>query len=165
MLTDQAVLTVGYDIENTKSGRYKGEVTVDHYGRKIPKHAHGTVNFEQKTSSTKLITDSLISLYDKTVNRELLIRRINISFCKLIPEKEAKSSPMLCTQLDIFTDPEELIQKQNEEKKRLTREKNMQKTLIELKKRFGKNIILRGTNFEEGATARMRNAQIGGHRA
>ena len=165
LVTDQMVLTIGYDVENLQGkNSYRGEVTTDHYGRKIPKHAHGTANLDRQTSSTKLIMDAVMELYDRIVNPDLLVRRINLTACKVVDESDAVTYGT-CEQLDIFTDYAELERKRTEEKAALEREKNMQKAVLELKKKYGKNIILKGMNLEEDATARERNAQIGGHKA
>ena len=166
LVTDQMVLTIGYDVENLQGkSSYRGEVTTDHYGRKIPKHAHGTANLDRQTSSTKLIMDAVMELYDRIVNPDLLVRRINLTACKVVDESEAKQYSGAGEQLDIFTDYAELERKRSEEKAALERERNMQKAVLELKKKYGKNIILKGMNLEENATARERNAQIGGHKA
>ena len=166
LVTDQMVLTIGYDVENLQGkSSYRGEVTTDHYGRKIPKHAHGTANLDRQTSSTKLIMDAVMELYDRIVNPDLLVRRINLTACKVVDESEAKQYSVAGEQLDIFTDYAELERKRTEEKAALQREKNMQKAVLELKKKYGKNIILKGMNLEEDATARERNTQIGGHKA
>ncbi len=166
LVTDQMVLTIGYDVENLQGkSSYRGEVTTDHYGRKIPKHAHGTANLDRQTSSTKLIMDAVMDLYNRIVNPDLLVRRINLTACKVVDESEAKQYSGAGEQLDIFTDYAELERRRSEEKAALEREKNMQKAVLELKKKYGKNIILKGMNLEEDATARERNAQIGGHKA
>lgn len=167
LVTDQMVLTVGYDVDNLRQDqkkRYRGEVTTDRYGRKIPKHAHGTVNLVRKTSSTHLIMEEVLSLYDDIVNEKLMIRRINITANRVIPEADAERETQF-EQLSLFEDAEqEEIRKQQEEQE-LAREKRMQHAVIDIKKKFGKNAILKGMNLEEGATARNRNNQIGGHRA
>lgn len=167
LVTDQMVLTVGYDVDNLRQDqkkRYRGEVTTDRYGRKIPKHAHGTVNLGRKTSSTHLIMEAVLSLYDDIVNEKLLIRRINITANHVIPEADAERETQF-EQLSLFEDvKQEELRKQQEEKE-LAREKRMQHAVIDIKKKFGKNAILKGMNLEEGATARNRNNQIGGHRA
>lgn len=167
LVTDQMVLTVGYDVDNLRQDqkmRYRGEVTTDRYGRKIPKHAHGTVNLGRKTSSTHLIMEAVLSLYDDIVNEKLLIRRINITANHVIPEADAERETQF-EQLSLFEDvKQEELRKQQEEQE-LAREKRMQHAVIDIKKKFGKNAILKGMNLEEGATARNRNNQIGGHRA
>lgn len=162
LITDQIVLTVGYDVENIANG-YNGEVTIDRYGRKIPKHAHGTANLDFPTSSTKLITEAVMKLYDKIVSKKMLVRRITIAACRVIPETQIPAEPP--EQLDLFTDYEALEKARNDEKTALAKEHSLQKAVIGIKKKYGKNAVLKGMNFEEGATARQRNRQIGGHRA
>ena len=168
LVTDQIVLTVGYDIENLKSPDisrgYRGEITTDRYGRKIPKHAQGTENFKY-TSSTKRIVKAVSDLYDRIVDPKLLIRRMNISVNHLIEENSAGSVTGETEQLSFFVDYEKLERERAEEKAALKKEKQMQTAIIDIKKRFGKNAILKGMNLEEGATAKDRNAQIGGHKA
>ncbi len=168
LVTDQIVLTVGYDVENLtnpgKSSQYKGEITTDRYGRKVPKHAHGTTNLNRQTSSTQLILKAVLELYDNIVDKNLLVRRINISANRVV-EESAVSKKDSFEQLDLFTDYKELEKKQAEEEAVLAREKKMQKAVLDIKKKFGKNAILKGMNLEEGATAKDRNSQIGGHRA
>lgn len=155
LVTDQIVLTIGYDHE---CGDYTGEFTVDRYGRKIPKHAHGTEHLPRQTSSAKLIYKATSELFDRIINPKLKIRRINIVACNVIPESKAHSG---AEQLDLFTDAAELERLDRD----LEREKNMQKAIITLKEKFGKNAVLKGMNLEEGATAKDRNRQIGGHKA
>lgn len=168
LVTDQIVLTVGYDIENLTDAKrkssYKGQVTTDYYGRKVPKHAHGTANLHRHTSSTQLIITAVMELYDRIVDENLLVRRINISANHIAPETSVAKKEEF-RQLDLFTDYDKLEQRQAEEEANLEREKNMQKALLDIKKKFGKNAVLKGMNFEEGATAKDRNAQIGGHKA
>lgn len=168
LVTDQIVLTVGYDIENLTNSeikkQYKGEVTTDNYGRKIPKHAHGTANIGRMTSSTMLIMKSVMELFDKIVNPKLLVRRVNISANHVIPERVVQRNQSF-EQLDLFTDYEELQKKREQEDKDLKKERAIQEATIELRKRFGKNAILKGTNLQEGATTKDRNNQIGGHHA
>lgn len=168
LVTDQIVLTIGYDVENLNDSErqmaYNGDVTIDRYGRKIPKHAHGTANIGRYTSSTRLIVDATMKLYDEIINKKLLIRRINISANRLVPESEA-SENTAPEQLDIFTDYEEVERQKEAAEAEFEREKRLQNTIISLKKKFGKNTILKGMNFEEGATAKDRNQQIGGHKA
>ena len=168
LVTDQIVLTVGYDIENltdpNRSRNYKGAVTIDRYGRKVPKHAHGTANLKRQTSSTKLITEAVMELYDRIVDKNLLVRRINITANKLVDEKSA-SERVTYEQLDLFTDYKAKEEENAKEEEALEREKRMQKAMLNIKKKFGKNAILKGMNLEEGATAKDRNEQIGGHKA
>lgn len=168
LVTDQLVLDVGYDIENLtdpeRSAKYHGEIKTDFYGRKIPKHAHGTANLKEKTSSSHIITDAMMELYDRIVDKNLLIRRLNIATCKLIREEDVEIKEY-AEQLTLFDEPEALLRSREEEKAALEREKRMQKAVIGIKKRFGKNAILKGMNLQEGATAKDRNSQIGGHKA
>ena len=168
LVTDQIVLTVGYDIENLtdskRSRSYKGEVTTDHYGRKIPKHAHGTGNLGKYTSSTREILQAVSELYDRIVDPDLLVRRLNIVANHVIDESSVPATPET-EQLDLFTDYEARNCQQTEDAAALEREKRQQEAILSIKKKFGKNAILKGMNLEEGATARDRNAQIGGHKA
>lgn len=168
LVTDQIVLTVGYDIENLtdpkRSKAYSGPITVDAYGRKIPKHAHGTANVDRQTASAKLITEAVMELYDKIVNPSLLIRRLNISANHVVPEQSISKEQKM-EQLDLFTNYEELEKQREEENAALEREKKMQQAILSIKKKFGKNSILKGMNLQEGATAKDRNNQIGGHKA
>lgn len=168
LVTDQLVLTISYDSDSLKdpsvSNNYHGEITTDYYGRLAPKHAHGTANLEQMTSSSRLIVDAVMELYDRIVNPSLLVRRINITTNHVVDESKAREhrQPL---QLDLFTDYEELERKAAEEREALAKERKMQEALLSIKKKFGKNAILKGTSYEEGATARERNQQIGGHKA
>ena len=168
VVTDQLVLTIGYDIENLSNtklkNQYKGEITIDRYGRKVPKHAHGTANLKKKTSSTRLITNAVMDLYDRIVDENLLVRRITITANKLVDENSVKQEYEY-QQLDLFTDYEALKKKQAEEEEKLERERRMQEAMLSIKKKFGKNAVLKGMNLEEGATAKDRHEQIGGHKA
>ena len=167
LVTDQLVLTVGYDIENLTDPEirkhYRGEVVTDHYGRQVPKHAHGTVNLHLYNSSTAIITEALVTLFDRITDPNLLVRRINVVACRVLPEHLAVSNTDF-TQLDLFSDPEEETRKQQQEAQ-LKREKRRQRAVLTIKKKFGKNAIVKGMNLEEGATAMDRNGQIGGHKA
>lgn len=162
LVTDQVVLTIGYDIENLKDPQraksYKGAVTTDHYGRSVPKHAHGTQNIGRQTSAGSLIEKAVMELFDRVVDKNLLVRRINICVNHLVSEDSVQDCG---EQLTLFTDYEVL----EREKADLAKERNRQKAILSIRKRFGKNAILRGMNFEEGATAKERNGQIGGHKA
>jgi len=168
LVTDQLVLTVGYDIDNLKDlerrKNYHGAVTTDHYGRAIPKHAHGTMNLKKHTSSTKLIIEAALELFDRVVDKKLLVRRVYITANHVMPESSVSKGKTF-EQLDLFTDYEAVKAKQAEEDAELEREKKMQKAVITIKKKFGKNAILKGMNFEEGATTVDRNNQIGGHKS
>ena len=168
LVTNQIVLTIGYDIENmtdkNRSQSYKGTVTTNYYGKKVPKPAHGTTNLPKQTSSTTLITNAVMELYDKIVNKKLLIRRINIVANKLVDEHSVKNANKY-EQLDLFTDYEILKKQREKENAESEREKRMQNTILDIKKKFGKNAILKGMNLQKGATAKDRNNQIGGHKA
>ncbi len=167
LVTDQIVLTIGYDIENLTdpeiSGSYKGEITTDYYGRRVPKHAQGTARLKY-TSSTKKITEAVEELYDRIVDSKLLVRRMNIAVNHLIYEHEIKDHTAP-EQMSMFVDYERLERERREEDAALAKEKQMQTAIIDIKKKFGKNAILKGMNLEDGATARDRNEQIGGHKA
>ncbi|MBQ6719037.1 MAG: DNA methylase [Oscillospiraceae bacterium] len=164
LVTNQMVLTVGYDIDNLtdpeRRKRYSGAVVTDHYGRKIPKHAQGTVNLSGYSSSTREITEAVMELFDRIVDRDLLVRRMNIAACHVLQETKAPK-PGSMEQLDLFV-PQEDTEKIEEQRQR---EKRRQQAVIGIKKKYGKNAILKGMNLEEGATARDRNRQIGGHKA
>lgn len=171
LVTDQLVLTVGYDVENLKNakpdGGYQGEIVADYYGRLVPKHAHGTENLKEFSSSAKEISEAVLAIFDRVLDPALLVRRINVAANHVIAESEAEKKEKY-EQLDLFRDfafgngeP-----KQDEkEKERLQREKKMQQAILGLQKRYGKNAVLKGTDLEEGATTRERNKQIGGHKA
>lgn len=167
MLTDQIVLTVGYDIESLTNPaireQYHGEVTTDFYGRKVPKSAHGSENIGRQTSSTRLITEAVLALYDRIVDPHLLVRRLNLTTNHVVYE-DTVSHQQQPTQLDLFTDYEAIQAKEQREQEALDKERRMQEVQLAIKQRFGKNAILKGMNFQEGATAIERNAQIGGHR-
>ena len=168
LVTDQMVLTVGYDIESLTNPeirrKYHGEVTTDRYGRHVPRHAHGTANLSCQTSSTKLIMKAVEELYDRITNPDLLVRRITVVASRVVPEREADQKEVF-EQLDLFTDYQALEQEREQEKKELDKEKRIQKAILDIQKKYGKNAVLRGMNFEEGATTRERNGQIGGHKA
>ena len=170
LVTDQMVLTVGYDIENLtdpeRKRKYRGPVTPDFYGRPVPKPAHGSINLDSLTSSTRKIIDAVVELFDRIVDKNLLVRRMYVVANHIVDESEAKTvGDNAVVQLDMFTDYEAEQQRAEAEKARLEREKRQQKAVLDIKKKYGKNAILRGMNLEDGATARDRNAQIGGHRA
>ena len=168
LVTDQMVLTVGYDIENLTDKEirksYKGEVTVDRYGRRVPKHAHGTANLSRQTSSTKLITDAVMELYDRIVDPKLLVRRVTVAANHLVEEAAVKEAPVF-EQLNLFTNYAALAKEQEEEIARLEKERKLQEAMLSVKKKYGKNAILKGMNLQEGAMTIERNNQIGGHKA
>ncbi len=168
LVTDQMVLRVGYDIENltntdTKKA-YKGEISTDRYGRKKPKSAHGSINLKEYTSSSKIITEAVTELFDSIADKGLLVRRLTITANHVIREEDIPDKNSFF-QLDLFTDYEALKEKKAKEKAALDKEKRSQEAVIELKKKFGKNAVVKGMNLQEGATALMRNKQIGGHKA
>ena len=169
LVTDQLVVTIGYDIENLtdpqRRKKYHGDIVKDHYGRQIPKHAHGTINLEGYTSSTKKIVGAAAELYDRIADKNLLVRRLNIVANHVLPESAAPKKNEGFQQLDLFTDYAALQAEQEQERAALDREKKMQQVMLTIKKKFGKNAILKGMNLEEGATAKDRNKQIGGHKA
>ena len=166
LVTKQLVLDIGYDIENltnpTIRRLYDGEITIDGYGREVPKHSHGTINLDYNTSSTKVLSKKCIELFDRIVNKNLLIRKINITACNVINENKAKNE-VVFEQLNLFcstNDSEQNI----EEKKKQEEDNKLQHTLINIKNKYGKNSILKGMNLEEGATTIDRNNQVGGHK-
>lgn len=168
LVTDQMVLTIGYDIENLTNpsikNKYRGEVTTDHYGRKVPKHAHGTVNLPYPTSSTRIIMKAVEELFDRIVNMDLLVRRVNIVASKVVLDMGV-SEEQAYEQLDLFTDYAALEKIREQEKEEQKREKSLQHAILDIHKKYGKNAMLRGMNLEEGAMTRERNGQIGGHKA
>ena len=170
LVTDQLVLTISYDRESLTrpeiASKYQGEIVMDHYGRPVPKHAHGTANLASHSSSSKEIIDAVMRLYDKIVNKDLLIRRLNLSTNHIIEEilpPRGKVGGGL--QLDLFTDYEAIEKAKQTKQKERAKERRMQEALINIKHKFGKNSILKGTSYAEGATAKERNMQIGGHKA
>ena len=169
LVTDQIVITVGYDIENLtdpeRRKKYRGEVVTDRYGRQIPKHAHGTENMENFTSSTQKMVEAASVLYDRIVDKNLLIRRINITANNIVEEKAAPQKNNSYQQLNLFTDYTAEEEQEKQEALRLDRERKLQEATITIKKKFGKNAILKGMSLQEGATAKNRNEQIGGHKA
>ncbi|EOS67409.1 DNA polymerase V [Oscillibacter sp. 1-3] len=164
LVTDQLVLTVGYDIENLKGRTYQGEVTKDRYGRSIPKHAHGTANLEEYTASTRRIITAALELFDRIIDRKLLVRRLYLTAARVTDEESAPGKKAV-EQLDLFTDYAAKQEREAQETADLEREKKVQRTLLDIKKKYGKNAILKGMNLKEGATAKSRNEQIGGHKA
>ena len=168
LVAGQMVLTIGYDIENLQDPeirkKYKGPVTTDHYGRKVPKHAHGSANLGQQTSSTRLIMEAVTALYDRIVDRNLLVRRIYVTANHVVEEGAAAVGETF-EQLDLFTDYRALQEQREKEEALRERERKVQKAMLDIKKKFGKNAILKGMNLEEGAMALERNRQIGGHKA
>ncbi len=167
LVTDQMVLTVGYDIENLTDPRiadhYMGEIVTDRYGRQIPKHAHGTANLKKKTSSTSVIMEAVSSLFDRIIDKKLLVRRITIVANRVISESEEANE--IGVQMSFFDILDSCDEEKQKEKEAEEKEKRVQKALIDIKKKHGKNAIVKGMNLEEGATAIERNKQVGGHKA
>jgi len=161
-VTSQLVLTIGYDIENLTnqeiSKLYSGEITVDHYGRKIPKHAHGTINLDHNTSSTRIITEAVVKLYSEIVNDKLLVRRINLTANNVIDERDEKEE---CEQINLFADYDEINKRRKKEKE----EREIQKAMLNIKSKYGKNAVLKGMNLQADGTTIERNGLIGGHKA
>ena len=168
LVTDQLVLTVGYDIENITNpalyADYRGEIVADRYGRKIPKHAHGTVNLKTRTSSSRKIMEAVMGLYDDIVNPKLLVRRITLVGNRLVEEARAEAEEQY-EQLELFTDTGGQEEEKKQEELRLKKERSLQEAMLSVKKKYGKNAMLKGMNLQEGATAMERNSQIGGHKA
>ena len=193
LVTDQIVLTIGYDIANLSNkadscfgnnydhavnnkGRdsiggkkgthrdYTGEITIDRYGRKVPKHAHGTANLGRYTSSTRIIMDAVMELYDRIIDPSLLTRRITVVANRVCDESKVQESEQF-EQLDLFTDYQERAKEKKKEDEALSKERKLQEAMISVKKKYGKNAMLKGMNLEEGATTISRNNQIGGHKA
>ncbi len=166
LVTDQLVLTVGYDIESLTDpairAKYHGKITTDYYGRQVPAHAHGTINLDRPTSSASILTDKTAALYDRIVNPYLLVRRLTLSINRLMDENQAerRRQPV---QLDLFSDYGEIMRQRERDEEELAKERRRQETMLKIKKMFGKNAILKGLNFADGATQRDRNQQIGGH--
>ena len=168
LVTDQLVLTVGYDLENLTNpairASYHGAITADPYGRAVPKSAHGTINLGRQTSSTKLILNAVTELFERIVDKNLLIRRVNITANHVVDETTVQETDSF-EQLNLFTDYAAEQEKKEKEEAELAREKKMQQAMLKIKKKHGKNALLKGMNLEEGATTVARNRQIGGHKA
>lgn len=163
LVTDQIVIYVGYDRENVTKSGYNGDLHIDHYGRPVPKPAHGSINLDALTSSANKIRTATVELFNSIVNPNLFVRRLNITANHVVSSNIRSHKPPV--QLDLFTDYDEIRRHEQQQKEALNREHRVHETILELKKRFGKNSILKGTNFAEGATGKDRNAQIGGHKA
>ena len=169
LVTDQMVLTVGYDIENltdpARRAKYRGRVETDPYGRQVPKQAHGSINLDGYTSSTRRIMRAVTELFDRIVDKNLLIRRMYVVANRVLREADAPKKRDDAVQLDFFTDYAAEAEKQKAEDEALARERRIQNATLAIKKKYGKNALFKGMNLEEGATAKERNAQIGGHKA
>lgn len=168
LVTDQIVLDIGYDIECLTDPeirqKYKGSITTDSYGRQIPKPAHGSINLKRQTASSRLIIEAALTLFDRIVNPELLVRRMSVTTNHVVSEEEIREEESY-EQLDLFTNYQEKDQQREQEKEELQKERKVQEALLSIKKKYGKNAVLKGMSFLDGATARERNGQIGGHRA
>ena len=168
VVTDQIVLDIGYDVSNLTDPKikriYDGEITTDMYGRPVPKHAHGTINIDHKTSSTKILTDKILELYDRIIDFRLYVRRVNITACKVVSEELALEEEPKVQQYDLFTDYDSLNKKIKEERKKEIKERELQHALLDIKNKYGKNAILKGMNLEEAATTISRNEGVGGHK-
>ena len=168
LYTDQVVLDVAYDVENLKDPSirkaYKGPIETDRYGRETPKSVHGSQNLGRYVCSTARITGAVADIYDRIVDSNLLVRRFNVAVMHLLPQEEVRNEETV-EQLDLFTDYEALEQQRQAEEAELAREQRMQKALLNIRDRYGKNAIVKGLNLQEGATAMERNGQVGGHRA
>lgn len=166
VVTKQVVLDIGYDRESLTGDRgknYTGPVALDHYGRKVPKHAHGTGNIDHYTSSARMLTETVVEIYNRVVHKDLLIRRVNLAVCNLIPEDEIPEDKPV--QMDMFTDYEALEREQKETRAAEEKERKLQRVTLAMQDKFGKNAILKGMNLVEGGTTIERNGQIGGHKA
>lgn len=169
LMTNQIVVTIGYDRANLatqeQKSQYRGAITKDHYGRDVPVHAHGTQNLERYTSSSKEIVKATGELFDRIADKKLLVRRLNVVVTHVIPEDKVPQAEDAVEQLDFFTDYAAKQAEQEKKNAERVRERKRQEAMLAIKKKFGKNAILKGMNLEEGATARDRNEQIGGHKA
>ena len=161
LVTEQLVLTIGYDIDNITDD-YNGEITIDHYGRAIPKSSHGTINLDYKTSSSKIIIEAMIKLFERIINPKLLVRRVNMCATKLASEED-EISKVRYRQLDLFSNLDEKNNNLDYNREVLKEENNLQNAMLKIKEKYGKNAILKGMDLEDGATTRDRNRQIGGH--
>ena len=167
LVTDQLVLTIGYDtnnlIDDEIRNSYKGEIVTDRYGRKIPKHSHGTINLKEKTSSTKIIMEAVEELYERIINKNLLVRRINIVANNVVDESELNRNIQI-EQMSFFIDYKKIEQERAKKLEERKEENNLQHAIINIKRRYGKNAILKGMNLEKDGTTIERNSQIGGHK-
>ena len=162
LVTDQIVLTINYDRESLADGHYKGEVKTDRYGRAVPKPSHGTKNLDRHTSSTKVLCDVTMELFDRIIDKTLLARQLTLVVCNVIKEEDVPENESY-EQLDLFSMQEETVPEKDE--KALEKERALQEAMLSIKHRYGKNSVLKAVNYTEGATAKDRNRQIGGHKA
>lgn len=168
LTTNQLVVTIGYDVESLTradiAAGYHGEVAVDHYGRRVPKHSHGSTRLPEHTFSSRIITQAVLVLFDSIVNPDLLIRRLNVTANNVISQERALQIKPVA-QLNLFSDRDAIAQMQKAHDLALDKERRMMEATLQIKKKFGKNALLKGLNFSEGATAKERNQEIGGHKA
>jgi DNA polymerase V len=164
LVASQVGIYVNYDSESLKQGTYTGEVVGDYYGRYVPKPAHAGANLPRPTSSARIITEVVMQMFDQCVDPKLLVRRLTITVNQVIDENDSSVTHPV-TQLDMFTDYEQLEREQKAVKSALDKERRMQEAVLNIKRKFNKNAIFKGMDLEEGATARERNSQIGGHKA
>ena len=164
LVASQVGIYVNYDSESLKQGTYTGEVVGDYYGRYVPKPAHAGANLPRPTSSARIITEVVMQMFDQSVDPKLLVRRLTITVNQVVDENDSSVTHPV-TQLDMFTDYEQLEREQKAVKSALDKERRMQEAVLNIKRKFNKNAIFKGMDLEEGATARERNSQIGGHKA
>ena len=168
LFTDQVVLNVSYDVDNLKgdnAARFHGEIVTDWYGRRVPKGVHGSQNLDQYTCSTRKIMDAATDIYDRIVDSSLLVRRFSIAVMHLVTQEELKDREPEYEQMSLFVDYEARDRERAAEQDELAREQKVQKALLNIRDRYGKNAIVRGLNLKDGATGMDRNGQIGGHKA
>lgn len=163
VVADQIVLNIGYDHTGIPED-YSGRFVLNHYGKKTPKPAHGSINLGRHTASTKIILSAMMQLCDRILDKELLVRRLNVAVNHVIYEKD-KPEEDTPVQYGLFDDVEALERKREQENATLAKERKLQEAMLAIKARYGKNAVLKGMNFQEDATARERNGQVGGHRA
>lgn len=166
-VTNAVVLTIGYDASSLEDDTYHGEISTDWYGREVPKHAHGTVNLGMDTSSSDVMSAGVLSIYERTVSKNMKIRRVNVTALEVKDESRTVTSVPSYEQTDLFSPsrkPEE-DQKQTEIREKLEKEKKAEQAILQIKKKYGKNAVVKGMDLEESATTIQRNTQIGGHRA
>lgn len=167
LVTNQIVLTIGYDVDNLTNpnlrNSYNGEITIDRYGREVPKHAHGTINLKENTSSTKVIMKAVDELYNRIINKNLLVRRINVVANNVVKESEIKDNNNI-EQISLFIDYEKQKEEMKQKQEQRKEENNLQHAILDIKKKYGKNAIIKGMNLEKDGTTIERNKQIGGHK-
>ena len=163
MVASHVGIFINYDAKSLEQNTYAGDIVSDYYGRPAPKPAHGGVLLPHPTSSARIITEAAMAVFDQKVNPKLLVRRLTITVNQVVDETSVPTAP--AEQLDMFTDYETLAQQRKAEQSALNKERRMQEAVLSIKRKFSKNAIFRGMDLEEGATARERNSQIGGHKA